>query len=214
MIEVSRGVRPLGYRAGVPLDLLLVRHGQSEWNALGRWQGQQDPPLSELGLQQAAHAAHVLGALDVIISSDLERAHHTALVIAERLGVGPVLVDPRLRERHAGEWQGLTRVEIEERWPGYLAERRRPPGWETDESVLERASTALHDIETFVDGSGSALVVTHGGLIYAIEQSLGAEFERLANLHGRWIRHDARGRQLGERVALVDDRLTTVPGQV
>jgi len=98
--------------------MLLARHGQSEWNALGRWQGQADPPLSELGRQQARAAADRLGTVDAIVSSDLERALATAAIIAEVLGVGPVLVEPRLRERSAGEWSGLTRDEIEADWPG------------------------------------------------------------------------------------------------
>src|ERR671917_2105987 len=100
--------------------VLLVRHGQSEWNAVGRWQGQADPPLSDVGRQQARSAARSLGALDAIFASDLQRATETAMIIAAELGVGPVVVDPDLRERDAGEWSGLTRAEIEERYPGYL----------------------------------------------------------------------------------------------
>src|SRR3954449_1914254 len=100
--------------------LLLVRHGQSEWNAVGRWQGQADPPLTELGREQARLAARSLGALDAIFASDLQRATETALIISNALGVGPVVIDPDLRERDAGEWSGLTRSEIEEQYPGYL----------------------------------------------------------------------------------------------
>src|SRR5688500_8423312 len=62
--------------------LLLVRHGESEWNAVGRWQGWADPPLTELGLEQARLAAKAVGAVDLIVASDLERAWHTAEVIA------------------------------------------------------------------------------------------------------------------------------------
>ncbi len=197
----------------VPVDLLLVRHGQSEWNALGRWQGQADPPLSELGRRQAAHAATALGAVDAIIASDLERAHHTAAVISEALGIGPVLVDPRLRERHAGEWQGLTRGEIEERWPGYLDEHRRPPGWEPDSDLLIRAVAAIDDVVEQV-GDGTVLIITHGGLIYAVEQSFGAPFERIGNLVGRWLTVDGARRSLGERLELVDPAAASTPGQI
>ena len=105
--------------------MLLVRHGQSEWNALGRWQGQADPPLSALGREQARSAVARLGAVDLIVASDLDRALTTAAIMAEGLGVGPVMVEPRLRERSAGEWSGLTRAEIDEQWPGYLD--RAPP---------------------------------------------------------------------------------------
>src|SRR5918998_1338855 len=160
--------------------VLLVRHGQSEWNAVGRWQGQADPPLSDTGRAQARSAARALGALDAIFASDLQRATETAAIIAGELGVGPVVLDPDLRERDAGEWSGLTRAEIEERYPGYLnatpsfaaGAERRPPGWEPDESVLERALRALAAIGDAVDG-GDVLAVTHGGLIYVVEGHLG-----------------------------------------
>src|SRR6187551_2407785 len=112
--------------------ILLVRHGQSTWNADGRWQGQADPPLSELGIAQAEAAARVLDGVGTIWSSDLERAHHTASILAAALGLA-VVPDARLREREAGEWTGLTRAEIDEQYPGAIAERRRPPGFEADE---------------------------------------------------------------------------------
>src|SRR5436309_8138951 len=97
--------------------VLLVRHGQSEWNAVGRWQGQADPPLTDLGRQQARAAAHSLGSLDAVFASDLQRATETAVIVAAQLGIGPVVLDPDLRERDAGEWSGLTRDEIHERYP-------------------------------------------------------------------------------------------------
>ena len=86
--------------------VLLVRHGQSEWNADGRWQGQADPPLTDLGRHQALHAARNLGVVDAIVASDLQRASETALIIAGELGVGPLVLEPDLRERDAGEWSG------------------------------------------------------------------------------------------------------------
>ncbi|MEO7573806.1 MAG: histidine phosphatase family protein [Acidimicrobiales bacterium] len=100
--------------------VLLTRHGQSEWNADGRWQGQADPPLTDLGRHQAKHAARNLGVVDAIVTSDLQRASETALIISGDLGVGPVVLEPDLRERDAGEWSGLTRPEIDRDWPGYL----------------------------------------------------------------------------------------------
>lgn len=209
--------------------ILLVRHGQSEWNALGRWQGQADPPLSDLGRQQALSAARALGALDAIFSSDLLRAAETAEIVAETLGVGPVVFEPSLRERHAGEWSGLTRAEIDQRYPGYLApigdkhsafaagdaNERRPPGWEPDASVLERALDALGRIHSSV-GDGDVLAVTHGGLIYVLEHHLDAEVHRLANGGGRWIAVDGDQLMLGDRVLLVNDDGTpvTVPSGI
>src|SRR5512132_523882 len=77
--------------------LLLVHHGESTWNADGRWQGQADPPLSELGEQQAADAAVHVAPIDAVWSSNLARARRTAMIIAGARGVD-VRVDPRLRE--------------------------------------------------------------------------------------------------------------------
>lgn len=194
--------------------LLLVRHGQSEWNADGRWQGQADPPLTDLGRAQARHAARALGAVDAVVASDLQRAAETAAILSAELGIGPVVHDPRLRERDAGAWSGLTRDEIEEGWPGYLEDRRRPEGWEPDDHLLERAVAALVAVHELI-GGGDALVVTHGGLVYQVEGQLGAPFERMPNLGGRWVEVGPDGLvALGERVLLVDPDELTVPTQI
>lgn len=195
--------------------LLLVRHAQSEWNAQGRWQGQADPPLSVHGRHQANVAAQRIGAVDAIWSSTLERAAVTAEIIAGTIGVGPVIGDDRLIERDAGEWSGLTRAEIKAAWPGYLAEdpedraaERRPPSWEPDSSLLVRARAALRDvIEPLADGD-TALVVTHGGVIYALEAQLGAPRRYLPNLGARWLELAGTASEpkfvLGDRVHLYD----------
>lgn len=193
--------------------LLLVRHGQSTWNADGRWQGQADPPLSDLGRQQAFHAAQRVGSVDVIVASDLERARDTALIISEAIGVGPVVVDQGLRERDAGEWSGLTRAEIEEAWPGYLEERRRPPGWEPDSSVLARLHAVLARIDAEYQGA-DVLVVTHGGVVYALEEEHDVEWARLANLGARAVTMDGGRITLGDRIALVDHDEMTIPNQI
>lgn len=198
----------------VATRILLVRHGQSEWNAAGRWQGQADAPLSDRGRLQAREASRTVGAVDAVWASDLRRAVETATIIADGIGVGPVVVDPDLRERDAGEFSGLTRAEIEERFPGYLAARRRPPGWEPDEHLLARARRALHRIAEAVPG-GDVLVVTHGGLVYTVEEHLGADHARLANAEGRWLAVVAGGpMHLGDRVLLSEPEDTTVPGQI
>jgi probable phosphoglycerate mutase len=212
----------------MPSRLLLVRHGQSEWNAVGRWQGQADPPLTDLGRAQARAAANALGSIDAVFSSDLQRADETAQIIAEALCVGPVISDPGLRERDAGEWSGLTRDEIHERYPGYLpddrhrtfapgvdADLQRPPGWETDAELLRRVLEAIQRVHLVV-GDGDALIVTHGGVIYVLEGHLGDSFARLANGAGRWLVVDGTRLELGERVLLVNDDGTpvTVPTEI
>jgi probable phosphoglycerate mutase len=189
------------------LNVLVARHGQSEWNATGRWQGQADPPLSDLGRAQAAGAATLLGAFDAIIASDLDRALTTAMIIAAHLGIGPVLVEPDFRERHAGEYQGLTRDEIEERYPGNLDAGIWPPGWEPDTSVHARVDDGLARVKAEI-GSGDVLIVSHGGVIYSLESHHGATHERISNLGARWFHHDERGWRLGERVQLSPDDVT------
>jgi probable phosphoglycerate mutase len=193
--------------------ILLMRHGQSEWNATGRWQGQADPPLSDLGRRQAREAARAIGAVDAVWSSDLQRAVETAAIISADIGVGPVVLDPDLRERDAGEYSGLTRAEIEERFPGYLADHRRPPGWEPDEHLLARALRVVHEIAATVPG-GDVLAVTHGGLVYTLEAHLGASHARLANTEGRWIAVDRERLRLGDRILLADPDDLTVPEQI
>jgi probable phosphoglycerate mutase len=193
--------------------VLLVRHGQSEWNAVGRWQGQADPPLSDLGRRQAREAARSIGAVDAVWASDLQRAAETAAIISADIGVGPVVLDPDLRERDAGDFSGLTRAEIDERFPGYLEDHRRPPGWEPDEHLLARALRVVHEIAREVRG-GDVLAVTHGGLVYRLESHLGAPRNRLANTEGRWIAVDGERLQLGDRILLADPDDLTVPGQI
>jgi broad specificity phosphatase PhoE len=193
--------------------LLLVRHGESEWNAVGRWQGWADPPLSELGERQAAVASRAVGAVDAVVSSDLQRARRTAEIIAGEIGVGPVVVDSALRERDAGPWTGFTRAEIEVEWPGFLASGKRPDGFEDDEALLDRVIPIVHTLEH----AGSAvLVVTHGGVIGAVERWLGAEHMRTPNLGGRVIEVDGGHARLGEPLLLVDehDVHVTAPPEV
>jgi probable phosphoglycerate mutase len=189
--------------------LLLVRHGQSTWNAIGRWQGRADPPLSELGERQAADVVVVLKAraangthVDRIWASTLGRARRTAEIIGAGLGL-PVAVDERLQEVDAAEWTGLTRAEIEAAWPGYLEAQRRPPGFEPYEQLAGRALAALADIAAGAAGE-TVLVVTHGGVIGAVERHLGAEWARTPNLGGRELTADGEGLVLGERFLLLD----------
>jgi len=189
--------------------ILLVRHGQSTWNAEGKWQGQENPPLSEDGIHQAMHAAGVIDRPDLVRASDLERAHHTASILAAPHGL-TVLSDVRLRERAAGPWTGLTRDEIERQFPGFLDDGRRPEGYETDDVLATRAFAALHDVAEELGagpgGGGTAVVVSHGGVILTVERWHGIARSPIHNLEGRWLVTDpasATGFAVGERVALL-----------
>jgi len=185
-----------------PTRLLVVRHGQSEWNATGRWQGHADIALDRTGELQAAEAAEVLGIFDAVWASDLARAHRTAQIIAMMTGVGPVRTDPRLRETDVGPWEGLTRHEVEREWPGFLAERRRPDGFEAYEDAAARLIEALLEIAADHPG-GEVLVISHGGVIRAARRALGADAPHLPNLSGSWFETRAGRLVAGESVRLL-----------
>ena len=180
---------------GAPLSspvvtrLLLLRHAESEWNAQGRWQGQADIPLTERGRCHANEAGPLLAAFEMVVCSDLQRARQSAQIIAGGAGIADVTVEPRLRERNAGPWQGLTPSEIEQRWPGYLASGRRPEGYEPNELLVARADAALFDVaaSAAVRGVSEVLVITHGGVIHSLTIRAGLTMARMPNLSGRWV---------------------------
>ena len=151
--------------AGQSVRLLLWRHGQTLWNAEGRFQGQTDIPLDEFGVQQAENAARRLAALrpTAIISSDLSRAMSTAAPLARLTGLS-VTPDKDLRERHGGAWEGLTDLEIRDRYP---AERAawQPPGGERTATVAERAGAALARIAGSMSPGTLTVVVSHGAAL-------------------------------------------------
>jgi probable phosphoglycerate mutase len=188
----------------VPTRVLLIRHGQSVWNAAGRWQGQADPELSPAGRAQAVDAALRVGAIDAVVASDLRRAMETAILIAQQLGVGPVLIEPRLREVGVGEWTGLTRAEIEEAWPGFLADGRRPPAAEPWADAVDRVLAALVDLGVRHPGA-DVLAVAHAGVILGLERHLGEHRAMLTHLDGTWFEVDGEDVALGDRVRLVAD---------
>ena len=161
----------------------MLRHGQSEWNAMGRWQGQADIELTDLGYEQARRATEKLGMFDAVVSSDLRRAHLTASIIANGLGIGLLPTDHRLRETDVGEWQGLTHHQIERDWPGYLDAHRRPPGFESDESIVTRVSAALFDLADAFPGS-EVLCIAHAGIIRVMRRAHRVPDTRIANLGG------------------------------
>ncbi len=178
------------------VHVLCVRHGLSTWNQLRRWQGQADPPLSDEGRHGAATLADALGATfgdrrAGVWSSDLQRAADTAAILAARLDAGPVVVDGRLRETDVGPWEGLTAVEIEDRWPGFLAAGARPPGFEPEDELIARVVAALEDVAADADGR-LPIVVSHAGVLRALRRHCGALDDHLPNLAGMWF-HVAPG---------------------
>jgi probable phosphoglycerate mutase len=149
--------------------LILWRHGRTEWNHVGRVQGQVDVDLDEVGVAQAVDAAPRVMAYapDLIVSSDLRRALRTAEVLATLTGQ-TVDVDSRLRERHYGPWQGLTQAEIREGYPEDFArwgtaDPIKEPGIETVEELAERVTAVLRDAVERIGPHGTAVMVTHGG---------------------------------------------------
>ena len=158
--------------------LLLVRHGETDWNAEGRLQGQIDRPLTEFGRRQAKQLAAELEGeeLEAIYSSDLARARETAEIVGERLGL-PVELDSDLREKDWGTWEGLTAVE---------RDRVEFVG-ESTQAHEERMLRALARISSqHADGS-TVLVVTHGGSMRRVQTAaLGMALPVVENC-GRWL---------------------------
>jgi broad specificity phosphatase PhoE len=163
----------------------------------------------------AARAVHACAA---VFSSDLQRAARTTgehRVGDDPGGAAAVVVDPRLRERDAGEWTGLTRPEIEQRDPGALHDGRRPPGFEPDSELSARALAALEACAAGLADGASALVVTHGGVIRSVERALGGGGEAIPNLGGRRILTGVDGLTLGETLLLLDASTeVTIPRQL
>jgi broad specificity phosphatase PhoE len=171
-----------------PMSVLLLRHAESEWNRIGRWQGTEDPPLSDAGRRDAAQLAPVLGRFGAIWTSPLSRARETATIIGSALDAAPVQIDARLVEVHFADWQGLNVDEIDARWPGLRASGRRPRGAESDDAVSTRAMAALSTIAgPSAAADGPILVVTHGGLIRTVCRHLGHPTAAPANLGGVWL---------------------------
>lgn len=189
--------------------LVVWRHGNTDWNATDRVQGQSDTALNDLGREQARGAAPLLAALhpDAIVASDLRRAVETADALVALTGL-PVRTDPRLRERYYGLWQGLTMSAIAERFPAEYARWRagdQSPGCEVEslDDLGKRVGEALQDAADAAPG-GTIVVATHGG---AARQGCGhligwappvlRTVGPLQNCHWTELRHDpVRGWQL------------------
>ena len=154
--------------------ILLIRHGQTDWNVEGRWQGHLDPPLNATGIEQArALAEHLRGRpIRAVYSSDLVRARMTAGQIAEALGL-TMQEDPRWRELNLGVFQGLTTSEINGKYPEESRQLREnyldyaAPQGETRRAMQDRALAAYEDILAQETGA-ETVVVSHGGTIRVV----------------------------------------------
>ena len=153
-------------------QLLLVRHGETDWNAKGRIQGMLDVPLNALGVQQAelvaAELARTIDSAE-LVSSDLARTRETTKPIFEATGFEPRF-DPRIRERHFGVWQGKTYEEWRVLDAVGMARYNAgdpeygPEGGETATQFLARCVSAVSDIVT-VSKVKTLILVTHGGVV-------------------------------------------------
>lgn len=156
------------------MRLLLVRHGETEWNAQARFQGQSDVPLNEEGRRQALAARRKLANAEIkaVYASDLQRAWETAEIIVAVHGLS-IHAEPRLREQNFGKWEGLTYEEIEERYPKALAGFRADPvnmplpDGETLRQVAARVQEALAEI-IHAHADDTVLLVAHGGTLQVL----------------------------------------------
>jgi broad specificity phosphatase PhoE len=158
----------------LPRRIVILRHGRTAWNAARRYQGQEDPPLDDVGQAQAIEAAALVAAMrpDLIVSSDLARARQTAEKLALLAGVS-LGHDPRLRERHLGHWQGLTRDEVESRFPDEFADwlagrdvTRR--GGESRAEVADRALALVRELPEVE----ITVLVSHGATAMCLSAAL------------------------------------------
>jgi 2,3-bisphosphoglycerate-dependent phosphoglycerate mutase len=143
--------------------IYLARHGETDWNAQERWQGQADTSLNERGRAQARELAARLADIPfaAVYSSDLSRARETAEIVVDGRELS-VRTDPRLREIDVGSWQGLTNAEVD---------GRERTGGETLEAFRERVLAALATIAA-AHGAADVLVVAHGGCVRTVQRHL------------------------------------------
>jgi broad specificity phosphatase PhoE len=149
--------------------ILLARHGETAWNAIGKLQGHSDIPLNDVGREQARGLATALADAGIteVWTSDLARARETGELIAQQLGLGAPTIDAALRERRFGVFEGLTRQECEtqhpDAWRAWVAQTGTPPGGEERALASARLAAALARIAAHT--AGTALVVSHGGVM-------------------------------------------------
>ena len=182
--------------------LILIRHGETDWNAQGRWQGHTDVPLNQNGHEQSRQLVADLEdyPIDAIYTSDLRRARETARLLSQNKGIA-IQADPRLREINLGVWEGLTRQEIEKSYLKELEERRKDqfnvaaPEGETGAQVQQRSLAAIRDILSR-HPTGSVAIVAHGYTLAVVRAYFSSTpFERVRELipaNGEIIEIDVR----------------------
>jgi broad specificity phosphatase PhoE len=169
--------------------VFITRHGETDWNAEGRWQGHTDIPLNDNGRAQARGVAQALrsAGLAAIVSSDLQRAHETAKIIGLELGVPVAYTDPDLRERMFGVFEGLTRADCErlhpEAWRAWLEEQKPAEGVELPERVAARVASAIgRAVDRYGREDAPVLLVSHGGALrQAVRLATGIHPAPIAN---------------------------------
>ena len=152
--------------------IFLARHGESDWNVEKRFQGHSDRPLTERGREQAHALADLVGSekIDAVYTSPLSRARETAEIVAARAGLKAVAL-PELREVDTGSWSGLSRADVEARFPeGFARWRSGGSGWENGESYDEMAERVIGALQKIAEDhpAGRVLLISHGGPIRAI----------------------------------------------
>jgi probable phosphoglycerate mutase len=174
--------------------ILLTRHGETAWNALGKLQGHTDIELNDAGRAQASALAVELGdaGITTVWTSDLSRARQTGEIVATALGLGAPTVEPELRERRFGVFEGLTRAECAslhpDAWRAWVSQTTAPPGGEARELATARMTRALTRV---VDAGGRALVISHGGVMRLwLMELLGPSVPLIGNGTTFDLRHD------------------------
>ena len=169
--------------------LLLARHGETDWNRDGRFQGHADPPLNDVGRRQSLDLARRLAEVELtaIYSSDLSRALETAEIVAATRGL-TVIPEPGLREIDVGSWSGLTRAEIADRFPNAHVH-----DGESTEGFRERIVTTVTRIVRAHPGD-HVLLVSHGGCVRAVQRhALGEPLPLLENGGSYPLRYENGG---------------------
>jgi broad specificity phosphatase PhoE len=176
--------------------LVLIRHGQTDWNLEGRWQGQADPPLNERGREQARRVAEYQSQFGfaALYSSDLRRAMETAQIIGAEMGV-EVISEPRLREVNLGQWQGMLTDDIQAQYPEEFRQWHheplavQPPDGETVHALAARVLEAINEIIARYPKRRVGIVAHELPIAIVLCRSAGLGLEHLRDMipeNGAW----------------------------